>query len=444
MADLRELTTDAKRLYEALDDLMEKQESANAQDLDFKEIWFSAKARPFHTHILCKKEEDICKKYMVILAALVGLSKDAGKRTVQVRFLARLLAACENVSLDIRQIVTDGMMITEKSMDEIQEIKDEDLQISLLVDLFLMTYLDGQPDEKQLDFVIGIMAMLGLDREKAKAVGNVVKGLLEQNDELVMNQSCYINIGIVYCYMKNPPDGILVSDLEKAKTVEAEKIIFSGIEWKAISKINCDEYRAEKIEFVNCKFYGVQGIENRNKRVWLHECEFSHCDVEENLLTMKNTVIDNCKFIAIKSYDSKFQHLFQLLNCEVTEITFQDVTIQYNSSTPYGGLLKAKDCTIHDMTVLRLNTYASCYAGPSSLICVYGGRIFKCNFLECTLSSYSFLFTGDVSAVYSDLNVESFESDVFDWNDTKRRFYDPITIDDLFLGRKVKVGYEEI
>ena len=32
MADLRELTTDAKRLYEALDYLLEKQDKANADD----------------------------------------------------------------------------------------------------------------------------------------------------------------------------------------------------------------------------------------------------------------------------------------------------------------------------------------------------------------------------------------------------------------------------
>ena len=72
MADLRELTTDAKRLYEALDYLLEKQDNANTDDIDFKEIWFSAKARPFHNHLASTLEDFEARRHLLVLSSLIA------------------------------------------------------------------------------------------------------------------------------------------------------------------------------------------------------------------------------------------------------------------------------------------------------------------------------------------------------------------------------------
>jgi len=409
MADLRELTTDAKRLYEALNYLLEKQDLAHAEDMNFKEIWFGAKARPFKGHILCKKDEGTCRRYLVMLAAQISLAGEANKKTLQVRFLGRILAACDTVKFDIKEIITDGMLVEERSIDEFQKIKDEELKIALLIDMFLLSYLDGKPEERQLDFAIGFMALMGLNQETAKSI----KGILEQEDSLVLKQNTYLRVENMYCYMKNLPDGSWVSDLEKAKSVKAEKIIFNDLEWKAIAMIDCKEYKAHSIDFVNCSFYGIQGIVNRdkNKKIRFLDCQFINCEVEENLLTMRDTLFRNCIFKGIESFDSKKQHLFQFMDCEIENVIFEDVSIQHNFEySGGGGLLKALNCPIREMTVQRLITKAD-WSRTRNIIDLYGGRIYNCEFLDCKLDGTSYLLTSSEKTVKSNLVVKNLQSE---------------------------------
>ena len=93
MADLRELTTDAKRLYEAMDELLEKQDETKSEDIDFKEIWFGAKSRTFQGHIVEKLDEYEADRYLKILSAMTALAEETNRKTIQIRFLARVLAA---------------------------------------------------------------------------------------------------------------------------------------------------------------------------------------------------------------------------------------------------------------------------------------------------------------------------------------------------------------
>ena len=83
MADLRELMTDAKRLYEALEDLTAKQDEIRKDDIDLKEIWQSAKNRPFKNHMLSAQEYSICRRYLGMLSCIVALSDDGKRRTAE-------------------------------------------------------------------------------------------------------------------------------------------------------------------------------------------------------------------------------------------------------------------------------------------------------------------------------------------------------------------------
>lgn len=226
MADLRKLTTDAKRLYEALDYLLEKQDRANADDIDFKEIWFGAKSRPFEHHCIEQLELEEARSYLLILAGLIALADNADKKKAQIRFLARIIAGYKKEEIQLEDLVNDGLLIQEKNIDELLAIKEESIRTCLLVDLLLMIYLDEIMIDKQTDYVVGTIAFVGINKEKTCAIGNIVKGILEQRDEIVLSQARYIDITGVYCYMQNLPDGILVSDLCKAKDVDTDKIIF--------------------------------------------------------------------------------------------------------------------------------------------------------------------------------------------------------------------------
>jgi hypothetical protein len=419
MADLRELTTDAKRLYEAMDVLLAKQESEHTDDIDFKELWFSAKARPFQTHVLSTKEELLCKRYLTILAGAAALADNKEKRTIQVRFIARILAACSNCEMDIKELITDGMTLTEKGIDELTELADPEIQTCLLVDLLLLCYIDGDVDEKQLDFAIGWMAMFGLKRETAKAIGCAVKGILEQDDDAVIAQNGFLNVKNLYCYIKNLPDGILVSDIEQAKGIEAEKIIFTGVTWKAIPTIKCDAFKAQVIEFSKCTFDGIQGIVGKNKKVIIKNCIFKDSEVEQNFMTLKNATILDCRFTNISSLKSQNQHLFQLMDSRVEGCTFENDTITHMGAG--GGLLKAKNCVISQCYFEEITTTLIGDNYYKNIVVIYGGRIFSCRFDKCELAGSSFLLTVFENAFFRDIFVQNFKCD-YPWNNKESKY----------------------
>lgn len=414
MADLRELTTDAKRLYEALDYLLEKQDNANTDDMDLKEIWFSAKARPFSAHVITNLEDFEVKRHLLVLSALIALTENAEKRTIQIRFLARILASCKNVTLELKDVVADGKLMQTEVIDKLQEIEKEEIKISILLDLLLMVYLDGEVDERQLDYVLGMMALMGFDKTKTKAIATIVKGILEQDDAVVLKQNQYINIQSAVCYLKNPIDGVLVKDLAEAKNVRADKIIFYGIEWTAIPMIRIDEYAANVIEFRDCTFTGIQGIFNKTKKVIFENCSFKDCKVEENLLCMKNAVINNCKFNEISALNAQSKHLIVLMDSQLRNTEFTNILVQHNNGNPFGGFIKTKDCEILNMVVERLITKASRDSSYRCVIDIYAGRILDCKFYNCILAKDSYLLTFSGDAIHQNIYLESFASN-YDW-----------------------------
>lgn len=385
MGDLRELTTDAKRLYEALDVLLTRQDEAAKDTADFKEIWRSAKSRSFTEHILVKEEEYTAVRYLKVLAGLIALSKDKENHLVQLRYLARILAACKNVNMELEAVVSEGMLLNEQSFDEIFAIENQDIKDSLVIDMLLMCGLHGSLEDIQLDYVTGFMSVLGLSREKTEAIGDIVKGILEQDDVLVMNQAQYTNIGIVYGIMKNPPDGILVADLDKAKSVKASKIIFSGISWEGIPVIYCDQFEAGEITFDGCTFKGVQGIRSITKKVHLKNCRFENCDVKETLLTLVNSTIEDCTFNNIKSFDSECSFIIQLKDSKMENTEFDNVCITTNNENRYGGFLRCLNSVIHKIKVHDISVAAK--YGCRNLLDLEGGRLYESTFEDVDLTT---------------------------------------------------------
>ena len=405
MADLRELTTDAKRLYEALDYLLEKQDSAGAEQLDLKEIWFGAKSRPFQSHILCQKEETICRRYLVILSALISLTEDTAKKTIQVRFLARILAACKETDWGIRELVTDGMLLEERILDEFQELQDESLQNSLLIDLLLLTYLDGQPDEKQLDFAVGFMALSGIGQERARAIGAVVKGLLQQDDDEVIRQRKYLPLENIYCYMKNPPDGILVTDLEQAKMLAVPKVIFAEWIFQELAEMDCDQFQAEVIEFRGCHFIGINRFVNKEKKVLLTDCVFEKCSVTEEWMIVRNAIIHGCTFRNLSAFFDRMHPMIVLKDSKVEKSVFTDIKIR-SVERGWENLCISLDTNIKECTFIKIEIYGA-YCSSSTIL-AFNGNVYNCKSQNCA-TNYDILLSGKAVG-YDNEKIETHDS----------------------------------
>ena len=412
MSNLRELTTDVKRLYEAMNQLLEQQDEANTEDIDFRKIELSAKSRPFEHHCIDELDEDEARSYLLILSGLIALADNTEKKIMQFSFLARIIAGYKKAEISLKDIVTSGSLVQEKNIDELQKIENENEKIYLLIDLMLLVYLDGNIAERQLDYTVEIMTVLGIDRVKIKAVGNVVKGVLEQNDGLVFAQSVKIDITGVCCYMKNlRPDGVTVYDLEKAKSVKASKIIFEGLAWKGISRINIDEYKAEIVEFDNCTFQNIEGVTCFSKKVVFKDCKFTDCEVEENLFILKNAIISGTLFRNIKTCDSKCEYLFYLYKCEVTNSKFISININHNWKSPYGGFFNCKDCALINIVFQKIKTSSSGDRAYRKVIVIDGGKIMNCILEDCVLTNASYLLTIYKNTERGEITIKNLNSD---------------------------------
>lgn len=438
MADLRELTTDAKRLYEALDYLLEKQDEAKADEIDFKEIWFCAKARPFEHHCIERLELDEARNYLLLLSGLIALADDSEKKKVQIRFLARIIAGYKRTEISLRDIVNDGLFLQEENIDKLQEITNDDIKIYLLIDLLLMIYLDENLNERQMNYAVGTVAFLGLNKAKITAIGTAVKGILEQKDDMILAQAKDIDVNGLCCYMKNPPDGVVVNDLDKAKNINAKKIIFGGMEWRGLATIDIDEFCAETIEFRSCVFKSVQGMQCRNKHLILKDCAFLECEVEENMFILKNAEIINCLFKDIKSYDSKHMYLIYILNSMVIKSKFENVDIQHNNECPYGGVLESANCVFEDVTFKKIVTQSGYASSERIVFDIMAGRLIDCTFTECSLADKSYLLTITRNTYRRNLSVEKLESNR--WQENTGYVYntEDLSIIDVFGGGEME------
>lgn len=431
MADLRELTTDAKRLYEALDYLLEKQDRANADDIDFKEIWFGAKARPFEHHCIEQLEPEEARSYLLILAGLIALADDADKKKVQIRFLARIIAGYKKSEIQLNNLVNDGFLLQEKNIDELQEIKNLEIKECLLIDLLLMVYLDANIISKQLDYAIGIMAYLGLNREKVVSIGNAVKGILEQNDLLILSQYRDINTSFLACFMKNASDGLFVNDLAKAKEADVRKIIFANQTWERIN-LNLDEYEASDIVFENCTFKKITRIASLKKKVVFQGCTFEESTGEENIIVLNQGTIDNCIFAGIKTIDTKCKHLFYFKDSTICNSKFVGISIQHNASSPYGGVVKSQNCSYIDTVFKKIETKSSRDSSYRRVFDLAGGIVESCRFEDCTLAKDSYLLTISNEIKKNQISVVNLCSNYSEYNNAYHKNDSDFTIDQVF------------
>ena len=209
-----------------------------------------------------------------------------------------------------------------------------------------------------------------------------------------------------------------IRDREKAKSVKADKIIFSGLTWKAIPVIRCDEYAAEEIEFVDCTFEGVQGMRNITKKVVLRRCKFQNCEVKENLLTLVNAIIEDCQFSEIKSYDCDDAYLIQLKDSEMRRVEMRKCFSKSNMEY-HGGLIKSFNSTLLQITTEEIVT-EDCGVKErmrcSCIIKMFGGRVdnwrinkaiiegYYCFFHDGTVQSH--IDVSDDSSFYSDFSLD--------------------------------------
>ena len=134
---------------------------------------------------------------------------------------------------------------------------------------------------------------------------------------------------------------------------------------------------------------------NKTKKVILENCSFKDCKVEENLLCMKNAVINDCKFNSICALKADVKHLIVLVDSQIRNTEFINISI-IHAAYRYGGFMRTKNCEILNILVKSLKTEAQQSNKDGNyrrIIDIYEGKSLDWKLEDCSISYTSVLYT---------------------------------------------------
>ena len=146
----------------------------------------------------------------------------------------------------------------------------------------------------------------------------------------------------------------------------------------------------------------------------LENCSFNDCKVEENLLCMKNTIINHCKFNEMNALCAYSKHLIVLVDSKVMNTEFRNIIIQHGRQG-CGGFIKGNNCEINEVVVEKLETRLHTDTGMFMryLIDISEGKITNCRFNYCELDSIgpltrTYLFNCSENVIKQNISNKNF------------------------------------
>lgn len=273
--NIKALKKHLSSIEEILTKLEENDSSRNiGYEIDILKIDTIAKQTPYKGHFISEYDEDIIKKYIIFMASIVRESKDIEKRTKQYYFILRLLHGT-SVKLSISEWITRSELV---ELTDIECIKDAIGPESALMafDILLMISMDGQIEDKQMQYFCEILAYLSIDKKVIDAIVRTCSLILLGEEENVLDFADKIAISKISCYFKNPIIGEVVSSVDGIKKTKNTDVVVVGVGFKN-EELDIDKYNKKNIVFKNCKFENIASLRANKTKVRFSNCMFDRC-----------------------------------------------------------------------------------------------------------------------------------------------------------------------
>ena len=375
-----------------------------------------ATKNPMVGHKISELDEHTQRIYLKYLANIINLTNDQNIRYSQILFLNRIIKGIKNSSINIKDVILTSLN-QKLDLDEFIKCISNDIVDLFVVDSLIISNITGNIEKQSLEYVSEIISLFNLKNDKFYNLVNLAKFILERNDDKIEEYCSKCNdLDLFLCYMKNPYDGVIVHTLEQAKNHKVKKIILYNCHIKNKTKsINLDEFYADEIIFINCKFENIQGIYSIFKKKVFKHCDFFNINTNKNiknsfakrgLIVVYNCLFYNCNFKNCNSSTTFINGenceiekcLFE--NCKLNECESEEGLIVVNNSRITNSILNNCSIKINKKDIDNENLSSSFLSAlsiinktnkedinktTSNIIRIRDGEISNCEFKKCSI-----------------------------------------------------------
>lgn len=201
-AELKEISSRIDTLTKELSDY--NQYRSEEVVIDFNRLQTIGCRQPIKGHLLARSDDDIKKRYIIILTSAVYLATEhCEKGWLFIQRIACGIGLQESLS----ELAADGLNLTEKQLDKFtSEMMVSKLTNSLVLDCMLIYLSCGQKNKKMLKYMSGLFELLKCGKIEVEELLEIAKILAKQDKraylklsskELVTNKMAYL------CYTKD-------------------------------------------------------------------------------------------------------------------------------------------------------------------------------------------------------------------------------------------------
>jgi len=364
------------------------QDKSVGSNLNFAEIKLRGEQYSFYEHPL--KNQIFQDEYFALMIYVISLG---GKKEEGWTILYRIAAGCD-YQKDLQYLTTDAMTFTEERLSEIiRLIYSADMARTFALDSLMICFHMGA-DDAQLQFLAGVYELLKIDKDFLTEAMQFVKVLDATYWDNLAEKSKVWNFLTAKDVATYIIDAYPATSIEEAAQLNYKRVGISGITYTSKDVLNLDDWQADEILFINCKFENCGGIYSQNKST-----KFIGCKFEGNL---RHNGGSNYKYRAFLQFTNA-----EFLNCFF--MNFEDVIPMLNLSKGLIHLCAFKKCrqhlyssmllSIRDSNVSEtkfescdssLDTYYSCNkSGDSCMIYSLNSMWSKSSFFSCQNFSHN-------------------------------------------------------
>ena len=246
----------------------------NTLEIELIQIDKMAKQTPFKGHFISEYDEDIIQRYIIFLASVVRELSDVEKRIKQYFFISRLAHGMPG-NIKVSDWITKAELVELADIECIRDTIGND-SVLMAFDILLMISLDGQIEDKQMQYFCEILAYLSIDKKVIDAIVRTCSLILLGEEENVLDFADKIAISKISCYFKNPIIGEAVSSVDGIKKTKNTDVVVVGVGFKN-EELDIDKYNKKNIVFKNCKFENIASLRANKTKVRFSNCMFDRC-----------------------------------------------------------------------------------------------------------------------------------------------------------------------
>lgn len=350
------------------------------------------KNHPITDHPISECEEYVRGLYFDMLCVMAQYENDDTEN--QLRFIERIMAACEE-SMPIAEHIKRAMEINADKVTEfLKQCDDNDLNEIFFIDSLLIACANGVPNKKQVEFLAEIGDVMGFDKDNMDWLTKLAVSILEQDsDKYLEANSSYgpdyeeFFLEALTCYTKEYVSGCLISTSTHSyyyfkrfdvKPFFGDARVFSNKE----SVVFENQYINKAIRF-DC----VKSVEFRN-------CTIEDLDSSLYFNCVEKVRIENCIFRNCGRDKESSGGVFYFNKCTNAVVFIIDSTFSScRVATTYifscnGGVAYSNERSTS--IYFSKCEFSDCYAYYGAI--VYGGsvQVDACRFMDCTASNYLF------------------------------------------------------